>query len=151
MKKVLFAMLAVTVALTACVKDPAAELTLGEDKATTASYDVTYAGEVIETVINANYPWTAAITGTCQVIVEPQQGEGGETVKITVPENLGEEKTEAQILFTCEGGGAKAELEVTIVQDVLKTVEYAGVTYKVKKLKDGNFWFVEKMKSIRVL
>ena len=148
MKKVMFGLIAVLVATTACQKDPAAEISLGEDNASAQDYSVPAAGAEYEILVTANYAWTATIEGTCDVVVEPQQGKGGEKVVITVGENLSDNELASTVTFKAVGGDTEAVAPVSLKQGRLTSVEYGGVTYNVKKLADGNFWFVDNLRYV---
>ena len=112
--------------------------------------EVPVAGESYKVSVTSNYPWTVAATGTAGVTVAPEEGAAGTTeVTVTVAENKGKEPATGTIVFTANGGGTTATAEVSVAQLAeLTEVEWGGVTYSVKKMKDGNYWFTENLRYI---
>ena len=117
---------------------------------TTAIADIPVAGEIYKVKVNSNYAWTASTTGTASVTVAPDEGAAGTTeVTITVAENKGKEPVAGTVVFTAAGGGTSATAEVALAQLAeLTEVVWGGVTYPVKKMKDGNYWFTENLRYI---
>ena len=112
--------------------------------------EIPVAGEEYKVSVTSNYAWTAASTGTTSVIINPESGDAGTTeVTITVAENKGKEPATGKVVFTADGGGTSATAEVALAQLAeLTEVEWGGVTYSVKKMKDGNYWFTENLRYI---
>lgn len=117
---------------------------------TTAIADIPVAGESYKVKVNSNYAWAASTTGTTSVTINPESGDAGTTeVTITVAENKGKEPVSGTVVFTAAGGGTSATTEVALAQLAeLTEVEWGGVTYPVKKMKDGNYWFTENLRFI---
>ena len=112
--------------------------------------EVPVAGESYKVSVTSNYPWTVAATGTAGVTVAPEEGAAGTTeVTVTVAENKGKEPATGTIVFTANGGGTTATAEVSVAQLAeLTEVEWGGVTYPVKKLADGNYWFTKNLRYV---
>lgn len=149
MKKLLFIAAAAALALVSCKKDPKAEIVLSVDE----TVEVSSVGQTIDFNLRANYAWTAEISGDVKLTVDPAQGTGDAAVKIVVEENESEKAIEGAVKFVAKGGGAEDTKTVTIKQEALKPggfaeVEYAGVKYRVKKMKDGRFWFVDNLRYL---
>ena len=117
---------------------------------TTAIADIPVAGESYKVKVNSNYAWAASTTGTTSVTIAPESGAAGTTeVTITVAENKGKEPVAGTVVFTAAGGGTSATAEVALAQLAeLTEVEWGGVTYPVKKMKDGNYWFVKNLRYV---
>lgn len=117
---------------------------------TTAIADIPVAGESYKVKVNSNYVWAASSTGTTSVTIAPESGDAGTTeVTITVAENKGKEPVAGKVVFTANGGGSSATAEVSLAQLAeLTEVEWGGVTYSVKKMKDGNYWFTENLRYL---
>ena len=117
---------------------------------TTAVNDIPVAGDTIKVKVSSNYAWTASTTGTASVTVAPAKGAAGTIeVAIMVAENKGKEPVSGKVVFTVNGGGASATAEVALAQIAeLTEVEWGGVTYSVKKMKDGNYWFTENLRYL---
>ena len=144
MKKLFFlSAAALTFALCGCTKDPVIDVdeTLFNVPAEGASYTVN---------LKANTAWVAEITAesTATLAVEPEFGEGNAQVTITVAENLQVTTLAAVVRFTSATVSNSAIAEVTLSQARLETVSWGGVDYPVKKLADGNFWFVENLRYV---
>lgn len=143
MKKYLFLAAVATVALAGCTKDPEAKVA-----ADVETIEVSYAGDVVKVKLEANYAWTATVAGNVKVVVDPAQGTGDAEVTIKIEENLGDTALEGSVTFSATGGGTEASTIVNIKQGLLSEVDYSGYKYKVKKLADGNFWFVENLRVV---
>ena len=70
-------------------------------------------------------------------------------MKVVIAENKGKEPASGTIVFTANGGGTTATAEISVSQLAeLTEVEWGGVTYSVKKMKDGNYWFTENLRYL---
>lgn len=144
MKKLFFiAVAALTFALTGCEKNP----TISIDE---SQFLVPAAGGEYLVNLTCNTTWTAEISvaSTAQVTVEPEFGSGNAQVKLTVAENLSENPLAAVIRFSAGVAPKAVFAEVSLNQAGLTSVSWGGVDYKVKKLADGNIWFVENLRYV---
>jgi len=146
MKKLFYiAAAALTFALAGCTQDPA--ISVDENvKVLYASAE----GEAFTFTLNANREWIAEILpgSNAAVTVDPDLGVGTQEVSITVAENLSEATLETTVRFTCGTAPAVAYVDVKIKQAGLTSVKWGGVDYRVKKMKDDNFWFVDNLRYI---
>lgn len=112
--------------------------------------DVAVEGDSLVVKVTSNYAWTAASTGTAGITLTPAEGAAGTTdVKVVIAENKGKEPASGTIVFTANGGGTTATAEISVSQlAALTEVEWGGVTYSVKKMKDGNYWFTENLRYL---
>lgn len=143
MKKYLFFAAFAILALAACKKDPVASVS-----ADVETIEAPSAGKTVKINLEANYAWAATIAGDASIIVDPDQGTGNAEVTITVNENLSDGPVAGTVTFSAKGGGSTATTVINITQEALTSVAYGGVNYKVKKLADGNFWFVENLRYV---
>lgn len=144
MKKLFFiAVAALTFALTGCEKNP----TISIDE---SQFLVPAAGGEYLVNLTCNTTWDAEISvaSTAQVTVEPEFGSGNAQVKLTVAENLSENPLAAVVTFSAGTAPNAVFAEVSLNQAGLTSVSWGGVDYKVKKLADGNIWFVENLRYV---
>lgn len=140
MRKVFFFFTAAVLTLAACTKTY-------EISVDPATVDAPATGGVYEISLNCNAAWTSKIDGNVNVIVEPDFGAGSATVTLTILDNLQEGDLSGIVTFTCGPDPSKIAT-VTISQPKLTTVSWGGVEYPVKKLADGNIWFVENLRYV---
>lgn len=144
MKKLFFiAVAALTFALTGCEKNP----TISIDE---SQFLVPAAGGEYLVNLTCNTTWAAEISvaSTAQVTVEPEFGSGNAQVKLTVAENLSENPLAAVVTFSAGVAPNAVFAEVSLNQAGLTSVSWGGVDYRVKKMKDDNFWFVDNLRYI---
>lgn len=95
--------------------------------------------------LTATNDWTATITNGATV--EPASGTYGEyDLTVSIPEN----STNAAVshVLSIALAGDSASEETTLEQPAISTLDYAGVTYKVKWLADGRLWMVENLRYV---
>lgn len=141
MRKLFFCIAAAAALLTACNK-------ANEIKVDTDILTVPAAGGVYKVNLTCNTKWEVDILGDANVTVEPDMGEGNAEVTFTFAENLAEKPVAAVITFSCGIAPNNLMAQVAANQAQLTSVSWGGYDYKVKKMKDGNFWFTQNLRYV---
>ena len=144
MKKFLFIVAAAALMMTACKKDDApVKISISCDEL----QEVPQPGMELTLQLEANGAWVANVGGSLDISVDPAQGNGNEEVVITVAESLEGDEAEGTVTFAPDKGNGKGKT-ITFTQKGLTSIEYGGRSYSVKKLADGNVWFVQNLQYV---
>lgn len=95
--------------------------------------------------LTATNDWSATISNGATV--EPASGTYGEyDLTVSIPEN-GTNAAISHVLSIALAGDSASE-ETTLEQPAISTLDYGGVTYKVKWMADGRLWMVENLRYV---
>ena len=140
MKKVFYLLASAVLLLGACTKD--------EEKAVITvsanSLDFGSKAESKEFTLTANKTWT--VQNPCGWInVTPNGGNSAteQTVTISVEENTDVDRS-GEVTFTI---GTDASATISVSQEG-GAIEYAGVKYRIVKMKDGRTWMAENLRYV---
>ena len=118
MKKRVLLFLCAALALCGCKKTIVPEISL-DPRTSVLSPD----GETAVTALACNCTWTAA-TSLDEVTVDPAEGEGDASVRITVPANNTGETRTVRVTFTAKGTEKTATAKYVVTQDAKPFVSF---------------------------
>ncbi len=138
MKKFIYLFAAAAMLLSGCGKDEDICLTI------TSGNELTFSGEggSQQVTIESNANWEVAGSNEW-VTVTPTKGSGDGAFTVTVAENY---DTNREQTLTVTYGMQNATVKVS--QTAATSIEYAGETYGIAKMKDGRIWMTENLRYV---